>query len=154
LAGQTTTSADATATVVIAERSLSLTKTLDMDFGTHFASAGVITTSASNYARWDGQTDPGLLCLTIGFSTPTQLTRVGGDDFVPISYGTTSAALEEGAFNPATGYDVCGASLGTGSFVVTLGLATGSESDLVSVDLTGKPAGTYAGTITLTVTVQ
>jgi hypothetical protein len=162
LAGQGSRSADATAQVVITP-SFSLTKMQDLNFGSHFASDGVIETGNANFAVWKVKVDPNtdVADIQIAFTAlPSQLTRVGGGD-VPISYGTTSGSVGQGGttgitFNPPTGLASGGGNTGSNGieFDVRLGAPNGNgASDLVSVDLTGKPAGTYSATITLTITV-
>lgn len=146
-------SADATATVVL-QPYLTLQKTSDMSFGTHFGSDGIVYSETE--ARWDGTTDPGNTIRADFTSLPMQLDRVGGGGSVPVAYGNMSAVLVGGGatpivYNPASGsgaYTV-GA---TSDFNVRLGLAA-SAANGVSVNLNGRPAGTYRGTITLTITV-
>lgn len=156
LVGQGSRSADATATVVITPP-LSLANRRGLDFGTHFASDGVIASNMNNFAIWEGQTDANTK-IAVAFTTlPAELTRVGGGaDVVRISYGTTSGVATgtpQVSFDPATGL----ASLevaANGAFSVWLGFPRGlGSSDLVTVDLTGTPAGTYQATIMLTVMV-
>src|SRR2546425_400121 len=134
LAGQTTRSADATATVVIASN-LSVVKTTDLDFGTHFSSDGMVSNSVP--ARWDGSTDVGNH-ISVAFTTlPSQLTRVGGGDAVAITYGVESAqfssALSSASFNPSTGIPDAGAIPAPGSFHIQLGLGS-AVSQRAAVD--------------------
>lgn len=158
--GQTSQSVAAPATVEIIARPLTLVLQSGLDFGSHFASEGVISlgplTGAASSAQWNGQTDPGAN-ISIAFNLPPQLTRDGGGDFVPISYGSQSAYvghdLQAIAFDPAEGVSSFPASSSDGRFEVGLGANSGSEAHVVSVDLTGRQPGTYRGTITLTVAV-
>lgn len=147
-------SRDATATVEILARSLTLEKTRDLTFGSHYASEGAIRSGQANHARWDGTTEAGAP-ISIAFSLPPELTRDGGGDAVPITFGSLSARADNGLsapFNPSGGvYSFNAAS--DGHFFVFLGAAEGSDDDVVIVTLTGHQAGTYSGTITLTVTV-
>jgi hypothetical protein len=153
LVAQTSRSADASATVVITPV-LTLTKTVDLNFGSHFNSEGIVSSSAP--ARWDGTTDIGNH-ISASFVLPSTLARIGnGDTGVPISFGTESAQAIHSAtsmsFNPATGLADFGPIPAPGSFNIQLG--TGSvASNRAAVDLTGHRPGTYQGIITLTVTV-
>jgi hypothetical protein len=151
LAGQGSRSADSKATLVIS-RALSLAKFSELDFGIRFASEGVVTNSG--IANWSGTTDAGS-SISLAFATlPTQLTRLGGSETITVTYGANSGSLstDEGVtlsttFNPTTGLGPFEVS--SGVFNVYLG-----HPQRVTADLTGKPAGTYEATITLTVTVQ
>lgn len=133
---------------------LSLVKTTDLDFGSHFATDGVVVQSTT--ARWDGTTDPQNL-ISLSFTLPTTLARVGGGDpGVPITYGATSVAVTGAAtvmlFDPNTGLASYGPILSPGDFSVRMGLDP-SDGDAVKANLSGHAAGSYLGTITLTITV-
>lgn len=149
---QASRSADASATVVITPV-LTLVKTVDLDFGSHFNSEGIVASSAP--ARWEGTTDQGNH-LSVSFLLPTSLQRVGNGDAVPISFGNESAqaihSLSSSPFNPTTGVADFGPIPAPGTFSIQLG--TGSAaSNRAAVDLTGRRPGTYVGVVTLTVTV-
>ncbi len=154
LAAQTSRSADATATVTI-PTTLTLVNVRGLDFGSHFASEGSV--SSINGADWTGTTETGNR-LAFSFTTlPSSLHRAGGDGVdgpVAISYGTSSARVTSAVpninFNPATGLSSYTAT--SSSFELDLG-AGSNPSDKVSVNLTGHSPGTYSGVITLTVTV-
>jgi hypothetical protein len=153
LGAQLSRSADATASVSI-PASLTLMNSVGLDFGTHFASEGVIIASAP--AQWFGTTDPGNN-LSFSFVLPASLAKVGGggNGPVPITFGSTSAAAfttdrPDATFNPAAGFS--GYTVGSdGTYGLYLGATAGSGR--VSVDLTGRSPGNYQGVITLTVTV-
>lgn len=157
LAGQTR-SADAPATVEIIARPLTLANTQGLDFGSHFASEGLINVPRT-YAEWSGATDVGTT-ISIEFTKPGVLTRGDGGETVVISYGDQSATYAETGspdviVNPNTPQSFTLASSGAadGTFKVRLGSNSGPASAFVTVNLAGKPAGTYSGTITLTVAV-
>jgi hypothetical protein len=152
LAAQSPRSANAPATVSI-PISLTLTNTAGLDFGSHFASEGVI--AAPSAAAWFGTTDAGNN-ISFAFVLPSSLARVngGGNGPVPITFGAASAqAFASGrldqAFNPAGG--LASYTVPAGDFGVYLGVGAGAQG--VTVDLSGRAPGTYQGTITLTVTV-
>src|SRR6266700_2319512 len=90
LAAQTRT-VDNQATVSVTAN-LTLFAGIALDFGSHFASEGVITSDASHYAAWSGFTDPGnrfALTLTL----PTALAKVGGGGNGNAPFSCGSAAL-------------------------------------------------------------
>ena len=153
LVGQTTSrSADASATVVISPV-LTLVKTVDLDFGSHFNSEGIVSNSTP--ARWEGTTDIGNH-ISASFVLPSTLARVGNGDAVPISFGNESALIGQGVssafFNPNTGVGDFGPVASPGSFFVQLGIGS-SASNRAAVDLTGRRTGTYVGVVTLTIVV-
>ena len=156
LGAQLSRSADATATVTIPAQ-LTLVNVTGLDFGSHFASEGIII--APTPAQWSGTTDRGNT-LSFAFTLPPSLGRVGGggNGPVPITFGTTSARVtspevNQQSFNPATGLPSFAiATSGDGSFQVFLG-GTSNPADRVTVDLSSRLAGTYQATITLTVVI-
>lgn len=157
LAGQGSQSADARAQVVI-QPAFSLHNFTGLDFGTHFASDGKVANQS--IATWSLHIEPIAEPVDVSFAfTPEpKLTRDGGVDFVTILYGATSGLLSGGAggfqqFNPATGFTTTLNVATQGDFEVNLGSHQAGVDDFVTVDLTGKAAGTYTGIITLTVTV-
>src|SRR5438046_2694219 len=77
----TTQSADASASVTVAPF-LTLSKTLDINYGQHFAAEGSLFTTASNYAQWRGNSDIGNR-LSVTVSVTTALNKVGGTGSVP-----------------------------------------------------------------------
>jgi hypothetical protein len=152
LAAQSPRSADASATVSI-PIALTLTNTAGLDFGSHFALEGVI--AAPSAAAWFGTTDAGNN-ISFAFVLPSSLARVngGGNGPVPITFGAASAiAFSSGGtdqtFNPAGG--LASYRVPAGDFGLYLGSGAGAQG--VTVNLSGRAAGTYQGTITLTVTV-
>jgi hypothetical protein len=158
LAGQTSQSADASATVVIAPF-LTLAKTIDMDFGTHFASEASLFTAPSNYAEWRGTTDVSNH-VSISVSVPVAFNKVGGTGSVPFSCGSTSALITNDVivqrFNPSSGIADFGPIAAPGTITVALGNPAGTPGDasyLCQVSVANAQRGTYRGFITLTVTV-
>jgi len=154
LVGQASSrSADASASVTITPV-LTLTKTVDLSFGSHFALDGIVASTAP--ARWEGSSDVGSH-LSASFVLPSTLARVGnGDPGVPISFGNESALFGTTGtslfFNPNTGLADFGPVASSGTYFVELGLGS-AASQAASVNLTGHRPGTYSGVITLTITV-
>ncbi len=153
LVAQTSRSADASATVVITPV-LTLVKSVDLSFGSHFNSEGIVASSGP--ARWDGTTDAGNH-ISASFTLPSTLARIGnGDPGVPISFGNESAQATHSAismaFDPNAGLADFGPIPTPGSFNIQLGMGN-VPSNRAAVDLTGHRPGTYQGVITLTVTV-
>lgn len=153
LAAQTQ-SAGATASVTVASQ-LTLVKTQDMAFGSHFASDGTVLSGGSVQADWSGTTSPNPRPMDFSFVIPASLSDGIGHN-VPFSCGSISAVLSASPnpvteFNPASG--TSGYVMGSAtSFTVSLGsVATASQA--CAVNLSGAPAGAYSGTITLTVTI-
>jgi hypothetical protein len=152
-----TQNSDATASVVIAAN-LTVTNTRGMDFGTVFASAGIVRTTNATSAQWSGLVDPGNQ-VNATFAIPSSLVRAGGGGSAPFSCNTISGAMIFGStdggqreFNPY---------VGSGPYLVSPGndfyVALGNENSVpdygCKVDVTGRPAGSYTGIITLTLTV-
>jgi len=157
LAAQSSTrSADASASVIITP-TLTLTKVQDLNFGSHFATEGVVQSSSTVFAQWNGTTDS-QNSLSLTFTLPTFLQRVGNSQQVAIAYGTNSALYDNAgggisiAFDPHTGLPTTGSVVG-GAYSVRLGTNFGQTGQAVSIDLSGHGPGTYQGVITLTVTV-
>ncbi len=154
LVGQASSrSADASASVTITPV-LTLTKTVDLSFGSHFASDGLVPSSGP--ARWDGSSDVGSH-LSASFVLPTSLARIGnGDPGVPITFGNESALFGTTGtslfFNPASGLADFGPVASSGTYFVELGIGS-AASQAASVNLTGHRPGVYQGVITLTITV-
>lgn len=156
LCAQSPQSTDVTATVTI-DPFLSVVTANNIDFGSHFASVGVVATSAANFGEVNCTTDPGN-AIDVSFALPAVLDRVGGGDpGVPITFGITSARLvdqgvAETSFDPAVG--VTGFVISTGTCQLDLGLPNlDPPNDVISVDLTGHASGTYTGTLTVTFAV-
>jgi len=151
---QTSQSIDASETVVVAPM-LTLSKSQDITWGTHFAQEGDVFSSTTNYAAWLGQTDVGNH-LSVVVSAPLALNKQGGTGSVPVSYGATSAEITNdiivNRFNPATGIPNFGPVGSPGTFTITLGKGA-TAADQVTVHLSNAQRGTYSGLITLTVTV-
>ena len=149
-AAQNSQSVPATASVNLLA-SLTLTKVSDLNFGNHFASEGTIYATGP---AWSGTTDVGN-AFSVSFAIPSVLTKAGGAT-VPFGCGSTSGTLQgTGAdltFDPNVG--VASATQGSsGQFGVLLGVFTADPTGRCSTTLTGKPAGLYTGSITLTVAV-
>jgi len=135
--------------------------TRGLDFGTHFSSEGTITTGPANFAQWDGSTGAGTRIRIAFTGLPSHLINMvaGTGQMLPITFGNTSglsvvASLAE-SFNPFIEFVPVVPVGPDGQFQVFLGAPSGVGGlpELVSVDLTGAPAGTYQATITLTVAV-
>ncbi len=153
-----TQSVDASASVTIAPF-LTLAKTIDMDFGTHFAQESELFTTASNYAEWRGSTDVGNH-VSVTVSVTTALNKVGGTGSVPFSCGSNAALITNDVvvqrFNPASGLASFGPIAAPGSITLALGNPAGTPGDatyLCRVGIANAQRGTYRGFVTLTVTV-
>ena len=153
---QSPQSVPANITIDVQAPPLTLTKVQDFDYGTVYNNQGLIPSSSTNFARWDGTTVINSQ-ITISFSVPTQLTGTGGT--LPFSCGSQSGALKHGIappalFDPAVGHPGYTLSV-DGNFVVTLGEDLGAAgSGTCDVGVSGAQPGTYAGTVMLTVAVQ
>jgi len=152
LAGQTSRSANAPATVTVVPV-LTLTNDVGFDFGSHFSSDGTVPSSATNFASWSGTTNPGN-SLSLSFLVPSALAKSGSPS-VPFACGTSSAIVQgtatTSAFDPNVGLPNTGSVGGAGTFSVQLGKGSGPQA--CTVNLSGSATGTYTGTVTLTVTV-
>lgn len=154
LAAQNQQSASAQASITVLSP-ISFSKSSDLAFGTVLSSAGVISAATATQARWDGLGTPGHN-VSVTFSLPTVLTRIGNTSTIPIQFGNMSATfLAQGGtpvqFDPAGG--LFGFTLiNTGGFSVTMGGAsvTSAASD-IQVNVGGAPAGTFVGQIVCTV---
>ena len=127
----------------------------DLALGGHFATEGVVSSSATNFAQVDCDTDKNA-AIDVSFAFPTQLDDPVDSGWVAIVYGATAARIFDATTDQrfSVGSGITGFPVNaTGSgFSITLGEGTGT--DAVSVDLTGLPAATYSGIITVTVAVQ
>lgn len=151
-----TRSADASASVSITAN-LTWFKALDLDFGTHFASEGIVRTTGVQMAKWGGQTDFGER-LAFHVTLPAVLSRVGGgSSTVPFACGANSAYFANSVLNIR--FDPNGPGIsdfivqGVGDIYLELGRTTGDTDSDCTVNLTGRQSGTYTGTITSTVTI-
>lgn len=134
---------------------LSCTVTQHLAFGSHFASEGSIRSTGSNYAELMCTTDPGN-ALSASLVLPSTLTRAGGGGSVPITYEARSLRLADNAgseqnVNPSTGTPSFIS--GSGIIAVSLGRDFGGGDQSVAINLTGSPAGSYSGVITITLSV-
>ena len=144
-----------TASVVVAPF-LSCAVTKNIEYGTHFRTAGVLSTDLSNFAQLNCQSDPGNI-VDVSFTLPSVLTKAGGGS-VPISYGANSAKFSDGTllpFNPAAGLSGHTISSSDGSFALLLGF-TGivGNDEAVTINVGSAPSGSYSGTITTTIAVR
>lgn len=135
-------------------QSTNLVKTSDLNFGTHFASEGVITCQSCTPMRFDGLGTAGRI-VDFSVVVPSVLTRVGNTATVPIAFGTQSLLVElDGGptfhTNPTGVFGV--ALTGTGGFRLSFGTAPGSAAEDILVTVSGAAGGNYAGTVVLTVT--
>ena len=141
---------------IVVLASTNFSKSSDLDFGTHYATEGVITCSQCTPARFDGLGQAGRL-VDISIGVPSVLTRVGNTASIPITFGSESASFQSDGgtlvrFGPTAG--LVGAMLtGSGGFAVWLGGPThpASADQDVSVNLAGAGGGTYRGTIVVSV---
>src|SRR5437870_4438747 len=84
---------------------LTCSPTRGIDFGSHTRRDGPLFTSATNWAQWDCQTDPGN-SVAVSFTLPSALTNPQATGLpVPLTYGTSSAFISQNAsqFSPSTG---------------------------------------------------
>jgi len=117
-----------------------------------------VSTSATNFAQWDCNTDPGA-SLNISFTLPVAMTNPAATGAtVPLSFGATSAFIScnGSSFNPATGLlaDICP----SGTATLTLGAPrVGGAADLVTANVSGASplgGGAYTATVTVNVTTN
>jgi hypothetical protein len=132
------------------------------DFGSHLKTEGSIGSNENNHVRARCTIDPSNGIVDVSFPTlPASLTRVGGSETVPITYGTESLRL----------YD-CDGSCGTvqgsnpatpRSFTITSGFLTlalgengpNDPAGEVKVNLANaQAAGTYTAVITAQVALR
>lgn len=155
LAAQSSTqSASATATITVLSP-VTFAKSVDLNFGSHFPSEGVISCGSCTPARWDGLGTAGHN-TDVTFTLPSVLTRVNNTATIPITFGNSSALFTPDAsaavrFDPAGG--LFGFTLtGSGGFSVQLGAQpiSGAADDIM-VNITGAPGGVFQGTIVATV---
>jgi hypothetical protein len=156
LRAQSPQSVDLNASVTI-DPFISCTANRHLEFGPHFAREGVIASSGSNYAALTCSTDPGNV-LNISFAAPSSLTHQSNGSSVPITYGGRSGRIKasngtgDQRFAPAGG--LAGYTSSTDQFTISLGEVVGTDlAEKVTVDLTGRPRGTYSGVITVTIAV-
>ncbi len=138
---------------------LSCTGTRDIDYGTVRRIDGPQFTSATNYAEWTCDTDPGN-SINISFTLPTQLSNPQATALpVPLTYGALAGFIDQNAsqFNPSTG--ITNDVVPTGHAVVRLGWprnATGAD-ELVRADVSNASSiggGHYSAIVTLNVTLN
>jgi len=140
---------------VVITPSLNCTVTQHLTFGSHFSTEGAVRSTGSNYAELMCTTDPGNH-VSASLVLPSTLTRAGGGGSVPITYEARSLRLADNAsseqnVNPSTGTPSFLS--GTGIIAVSLGRDFGGGDQSVVVNLTGAPAGSYSGVITITLSV-
>lgn len=156
--GQTTQQADASVSIVVAPF-LTLQKTLDIDFGTHFAAEGSLFTTLTNYAQWRGNSDVGNR-LSVHLDIPGALNKVGSPGSVPFQCNDASAKITNDVvvqrFNPATGIASFGPIAAPGTITLEVGNPAGTPGDdhyLCVVNIANAQRGTYQGFITAVLTV-
>ncbi len=134
--------------------------TRGIDFGTHTRNQGPLFTSATDYAEWACDTDPGN-SLNITFTLPSAMTNPQATSLsVPLTYGATAGFIDQNAsqFNPATGLsnDI----VPNGHAVVRLGWPRnggGDLNELVRADISNastQGGGHYSATVVLNVVVN
>ena len=144
---------DASVSIAVLGDGVTVTKTIDMDFGSHAAGLAVTSAAAGAVAQWD------VLLSTVGdyhysFSLPSVLTGPGGS--VPITF--TSAIIASGATGMGFMVDAyTGGTVsydGSGPVIVQMGQDYDQNGNgVVTVNLGAAQAGSYTGTVTLTVAV-
>ena len=135
---------------------LTVTGTRDISFGTARRIDGPLFSSATNYAEWTVDTDPGN-SVSISFTLPTQMINGAATSFpVALTYGAASAYIDQNAsqFSPATGLgnDI----VPNGHAVLRLGFpqhGTGTD-ELVKADISNAKSGSYTAVVTATVSVN
>ena len=133
--------------------------TRGIDFGSHTRRDGTLFTSATSYASWDCDTDPGN-SVRVTFTLPSAMTNPQATALpVPLTYGTQSAFIDQNAssFDPSSGLanDVIPVG-GDGTFVIQLGKPINNlgATELVKADISTastQGGGHYSGTVLLTV---
>jgi hypothetical protein len=141
-----------------------LTCTVDVhgnafNFGAHPRTAGELHSSESNQIDFTCQIDPPGQ-VSVSFTLPSVLTRVGGTETVPISYGVESARLYDGnqrqniglSFHPSTSVLFTPT---TGILDITLGEnGPNIPEAAVIVNISNASAtGTYTGVGTVTIAI-
>lgn len=147
------------ATVTVLNEELAVTGLFDLEFGSHFASAGVVQATAA--ALWDVSTGSNPASVNLAMSQLPSFLDNGSGDLVPVTYGANSfAASCDGLIvqaDPAAGIASClvDPTEGGGGNVV-LGQAFGNfpGTEFVEVDLTSAVGGTYTATLELTATLS
>jgi len=129
-----------------------------IDFGTARRSDGQLFTSATNYAEWQCDTDPGA-SANFTFSLPSAMINPSATGLtVPLSYGNQSAHVDANGvtFDPSAGLssDI----VTSGHAVIRLGYPfQAGPSGLVRADVSNASSiggGHYSATITLNVTLN
>ena len=132
-----------------------------LNFGSHFKSEGSVGSNETNALRARCTIDPQNGTVDVSFQLPSVLTRVGGTETLPITFGNESLRLYDcdgcgtvpQGSNPAT----------PRSFTITSGFLTvalgengpGEPAGEVSVNLANATAaGSYVGTITAVVALR
>lgn len=146
------------ATVTVLNEELAVTGLFDLEFGSHFASEGVVLNSEP--AVWDVSTGSSAALVDLTMSQLPSFLDNGSGDLVPVTYGVNSlAALCSGGSliqaDPSVGIQSCLIeSLEGGNVVLgnTFGNFPGTE--LVEVDLSSAVGGTYTATLELTATLN
>jgi len=134
------------------------------DFGNHFKAEGTLASNGSNYVSARCTIDQSNGVMDVSFPTlPANLTRVGGSETVPITYGNLSLRLYDCDGNcgnillgdPAVSTTV---PITSGFLTFTLGDpmgSTGNATREVRVNIANaQAAGTYTAVITAQVALR
>lgn len=132
-----------------------------LDFGTHFKSEGKASIDETNAGLARCTIDPQNGIVDISFTLPSVLTRVGGIETIPITFGNESLRLRDcdcygsvvQGVNPAVAQPF---TIASGFLTLALGQnGPNDPSGEVSVDLASASAsGRYTGFITATVALR
>jgi hypothetical protein len=132
-----------------------------LNFGSHLKSEGKVSLDETTAGLARCTIDPSNGVVDVSFTLPSSLTRSGGTETVPITFGNESLRLRDcdcygsivQGVNPAVGQ-----SKSITSGFMTLALGQNGPNDPageVSVNLSSAPAaGTYTGFITATVALR
>jgi len=133
----------------------------NMDFGSHFKSEGVASLSELTSGRARCVIDPSNGIVDVSFILPSVLTRTGGSETLPITFGNQSLRLYDcdgcgqvpDGVNPAVANSK---TITSGFLTIALGEnGPNDPSGEVSVNLSAATkAGSYTGFITATVALR
>jgi hypothetical protein len=132
-----------------------------MNLGNHFRSEGKVSADETTALRARCTIDPANGIVDVSFTLPSVLTRVGGTETLPITFGTESLRLYDADGSVGTVQGVNPAmpqSKTIASGFLTIAVGENGPNDPngeVSVDLTNAAAaGAYTATITATVALR
>lgn len=153
--------ADATASVNLLTRTVSVVNTAGLDFGDVLAGANsfVFSSDIPTAAAWLVDV-AGTTQVELSFSLPAALMNAGGTSSIPVTYQTQAASIHEGA-NPAVTFNPGGTPFafavdpsGT-QFEVRLGEdVPNNGSGDVAINISTAQPGVHTAVATLTVTIM